>query len=669
MMTFGSDVCGSLEAGLSKEWLETNGIGGFASSTVPGVNTRRYHGLLIAALHPPVDRYVLLSKLEETVFLNGARYDLASNLYPGAVHPNGHIHLRKFRLDPFPVFTYEVGGVEIEKRVFMVHGQNTTVVEYRIVGPGECTLELRPLIAFRDYHSTTRANDVLNRDILETEGEVSIQPYSGLPRLFFSHNAKWVGREGEWYFNFQYPREKERGLDSPEDLFQPFVMQFQLGGRAVASVLASTQSQNTADAASLRANEIARRAALRLEAPVDDPFVKDLTAAADQFIAARAGNLRTVIAGYHWFADWGRDTMIALPGLTLPAKRYDVARNILLAFSHVADMGMLPNRFPDLGETPEYNTADASLWFFEAIRKYVEYTSDFTFVQENLFDTMKSILDWHLLGTRYGIRCGPDGLISAGDPETQLTWMDAKIGDFVATPRNGKPVEIQALWYNAVRFTQDLAERFGDHEEEKLLADIAKRTKESFNARFWNDEKGCLYDVLRSDQSGDTHDDSVRPNQVIALSLGYTMVPPDRARAILAIVERELLTDFGLRTLSPHDPQYRGHYDGGPVERDSAYHQGTVWPWLLGPFITAYVRSHGDPLEGDPEGLLDAREQAGRWLEAFRPHLETAGLASISEIFDGDAPHQPRGCIAQAWSVGEILRVLVEDVHGIWPLV
>jgi predicted glycogen debranching enzyme len=656
MMTFGREVCGDPNSGSAREWLETNGIGGFASSTIPGINTRRYHGLLVASLHPPVDRHVLLAKLEETVFLNGARYELSANFYPGTIHPSGYNWLRKFRLDPFPIFTFEVGGIEIEKRVFMVHGENTTVIEYELIGPGECTLEVRPLIAFRDYHSTTHANSAIDTQLQQSEGEVSIQPYAGLPRLYFGHNARWVAAESTWYYNFDYPRERERGLESTEDLFQPMVLQFFLGGAAKgspkASIVASTSPQDATVAEPARNREIARRAALRALAPVDDPFVKELTERADQFIVKRAGHLHTVIAGYPWFADWGRDTMIALPGLTLVTKRFDVARDILLAFSRATDMGMLPNRFPDLGESPEYNTVDASLWYFEAIRKYLEYTADDVFVRDNLYETMKSIIDWHLLGTRYGIKCGPDGLITAGGPDTQLTWMDAKIGDFVATPRNGKPVEIQALWYNALRFTASLAERFGDAEEERLLEGIADRTLASFNTAFWNEEAGCLYDVIRDD----FHDASVRPNQVIALSLGYTMIPQERAAAILALVERELLTPFGLRTLSAHDPQYRGRYEGGPVERDSAYHQGTVWAWLLGPFITAYLRSYPD-----------AREQASTWLAGFREHRNEAGLASISEIFDGDAPHTPRGCIAQAWSVSEILRVLLEDVHGIRP--
>ncbi|MDQ1472497.1 MAG: hypothetical protein QOJ99_3977 [Bryobacterales bacterium] len=656
MITFGRDVCGNLEAGLTREWLETNGIGGFASSTVPGINTRRYHGLLTASLHPPVDRYVLLSKLEETVFLNGARYDLSANLYPGAVHPTGYTYLKSFRLAPFPIFTYEIGGIELEKRIFMAHGENTTVIEYALPGPGECTLEVRPLIAFRDYHSTTHANPGLNPEITEAPGNVSVQPYEGLPGLCFGHNARWVASEGGWYYNFDYPRERERGLDSAEDLFQPLVMQFDLRAGSTAVVIASTQPHDARLAGTIREREIARRAALRANAPVNDPLVKDLTTSADQFIASRtvpglSRPLRTVIAGYPWFADWGRDTMIALPGLTLTTGRFDIARDILLAFSKAADRGMLPNRFPDFGEATEYNTVDASLWYFEAIRKYVEYTGDLTFLQQNLYNTMKSIIDWHLHGTRFGIRCGPDGLITAGSPDTQLTWMDAKVGDFVATPRHGKPVEIQALWYNALRFTETVAQSFDDGEEAKMLADVAGRTLQSFNATFWNEEAGCLYDVV-----ADTCDASIRPNQVIALSLGHTMVESDRARSILAVVERELLTEFGLRTLSPNDPHYIGKYEGGRVERDSAYHQGTVWPWLLGPFITAYVRTHHD-----------RREQAGKWLAGFRGHLATAGLGSISEIFDGDAPHLPRGCFAQAWSVAEVLRALVEDIHGIRP--
>jgi glycogen debranching enzyme len=631
VISLGEEVCRDPESSLQREWLETNGIGGFASASVAGANTRRYHGLLTAALHPPVGRYVLLSKLEETVFLNGERYELSCNLYPGTTHPQGYKFLKKFRLDPFPVFTYEVGGVEIEKRVFMVRGENTTVVDYEVSENATCALELRPLIAFRDYHSLTRANDALNQKFTQTPGEITLYPYSGLPPLYLAHNARWIVHESAWYYNFQYPRERERGLDFQEDLFQPLTMQFDLGPGANATVIASTQSHPSLDIP-------------RPVRPESDP----LSAAANQFIVTRSGNLHTVIAGYHWFADWGRDTMIALPGLTLATGRFDIARDILRAFSRAADKGMLPNRFPDAGEQPEYNTVDASLWYFEAIRKFVEYTGDVALVRNELYGTMTGILDWHIAGTRYDIHCEPDGLIAAGTPQTQLTWMDAKAGDFVATPRNGKPVEIQALWYNALRFTASLAGQFGEPARVQRLAEIADRAAENFIPQFWNEQAGCLYDVV----DGDRKDASLRPNQAIALSLGYTMVPAEKAKAILAVVERELLTPYGLRTLSPSDPRYCARYEGDQMRRDSAYHQGTVWPWLLGPFITAYVKTHGPA----------SREKARGWLSHFESHLSEAGLGSVSEIFDGDAPHTPRGCIAQAWSVAELLRVSREDL-------
>ncbi|MDE3196510.1 MAG: glycogen debranching enzyme N-terminal domain-containing protein [Acidobacteriota bacterium] len=641
---FNEEECQDLQRSLSREWLETNGIGGFASATVAGANTRRYHGLLTAALHPPVGRYVLLSKLEETVFLNGERYELSCNIYPGTTHPEGFRYLKSFRLDPFPIFTFEVGGVRIEKRVFMVHGENTTVVEYEASTGAGCTIEVRPLIAFRDYHSTTHANPAIDGHYAEPEGGIVLHPYRDLPDLHLAHNARWVGHEGNWYYRFEYPRERERGLDCEEDLFQPLVMQFDAAEGRPAVVIASTQAHSAASAEHLRAAEIARRGAL---SDHPDSFAGALTVAADQFIVKRAGNLHTVIAGYHWFSDWGRDTMIALPGLTLATKRFDIARDILLAFSQAVDMGMLPNRFPDVGETPEYNTVDASLWYFEAIRKFLDYTGDLAFVKDKLYATMKSIVECHIEGTRYGIHCGPDGLIQAGTPETQLTWMDAKIGDFVATPRSGKPVEIQALWYNALCVTESLAETFGDTAFQKTLRRTANLALASFNEQFWNEDLRCLYDVV----DGERKDAAIRPNQAIALSLGYSMLSPARAESILDVIEEELLTEFGLRTLNASDPQYQTCCDGDQVKRDSAYHQGTVWPWLLGPFITAYIRTYPD-----------RKAKARGWLNGLERHLREAGLGSISEIFDAAEPHTPRGCIAQAWSVSELLRVLVEDL-------
>jgi glycogen debranching enzyme len=615
---FDRSVCGDLAAALKHEWLETNGLGGFASSTVAGANTRRYHGLLVAATQPPAVRHLLLSKMEETLVVDGIHFELSTNLYPGAVHPEGYRYLTQFRLDPSPVLTFEVGGVTIEKRAFMVQGENTVVVEYRTthaaLNHGACSLELRPLIAFRGYHDLTQANRELNSAFDESDGLVSIQPYASLPRLWFGHNAKAIAKEGVWYFNFEYPMEKERGLDFHEDLFCPFVLKFDMKSGEPATVVASTLAHHAKDVLPPR--------------PVaPDP----LHAAADQFIVRR-GRFQSVIAGYPWFADWGRDTMIALPGLTLVPGRFSIARDILLAFAGALDQGMLPNRFTD--SAPEYNTVDATLWFFEAIRQYLLFTNDATFVRTQLYEKLKDIIAWHVRGTRFGIHMDTaDGLLAAGDPSTSLTWMDARVGDRPVTPRNGKPVEIQALWYNALRFAGRLAQDFGDDAAKTLHEDLATKTAQNFDRTFWNEHLGYYADLVENG----VQDLSLRPNQVIALSLGYCAVPDDHAGRILEVVEKHLLTPFGLRTLSPFDPRYVGRYEGSPAERDSAYHQGTVWPWLLGPFITAARKG--------PELLSPLRE-----------FLVSRGTGQLPEIFDGDAPHEPRGCFAQAWSVAEVLR-------------
>jgi predicted glycogen debranching enzyme len=620
---FDRDVCSNLDESLKREWLETNGLGGFASSTITGANTRRYHGLLIAATALN-SRFVLLSKMEETLVVDGARFELSTNVYPGAVHPEGYRYLIGFRLEPFPIFTFQAGGLTVEKRVFMLPGENTVVIEYKTDGPS-CSLELRPLIAFRGYHELTHANSALNGDMDEEAGMFSIKPYPVLPGLHFAHNARILKRESSWYFNFEYPIEQERGFEFHEDLFCPCMLEFDLTAGKTAVVIASTARHSAA-------SEIKRRSVPEYSADTT------LTAAAGQFIAKR-GLRNTIIAGYPWFTDWGRDTMIALPGLTLANGRFDVARDILLSFAGCIDRGMLPNRFPDAEGPPEYNTVDASLWFFEAVRQYLEYTNDLEFVRQHLYERLKDIIDSHMRGTRFGIGVDTDGMLSAGDVSTQLTWMDARVGDRPVTPRNGKPVEIQALWYNALQFTCRLAQVFGEIHE-----DVSEKAAKSFNALFWNDEAGCLYDVV----DGERRDSSLRPNQVIALSLGFCMVPDARARKILALVERCLLTPFGLRTLAPSDPAYRGRYEGSVAERDSAYHQGTVWPWLLGPFISASLRFHGD----------DARRRVPGLLEPLRAFMMSRGTGQVPEIFDGDPPHEPRGCFAQAWSVAEMLRLV-----------
>jgi predicted glycogen debranching enzyme len=660
MIQFTKEICGQLNAVLRREWLETNGLGGFASSTIVGLNTRRYHGLLVAATQPPVGRVVMLSKLEETFFIEGQAFDLSANQYPGVIHPQGFQYLKQFRLDPFPVFTYEIEGIEIEKSVFMVHGENTTIVQYEVKKnnhperPKNLSLEIRPLIAFRDYHSTTHENSALDPAVEEHPGLASVAPYQGLPRLHLSHNAAALSKTGAWYRNFEYAVERERGLDFSEDLFNPLVLHFELRLRRQASVIASTKPHDVAQVVNYRHAEIARRRDVALSSPVEDTFVQGLTSAADQYIVSR-GDQKTVIAGYHWFSDWGRDTMIALPGLTLPTGKYNVARSILRTFAKHVDQGMLPNRFPDAGETPEYNTVDATLWFFEAARAFLAYTGDLEFVRSELYPVFADIISWHVRGTRYGIKVDASGLLSSGEPGVQLTWMDAKVGDWVVTPRRGKPVEVQALWYNALCIMEDLARKFGDEAGQKRYRNMATVASWSFNRLFWNENTGCVYDVT----NGAPPDPTIRPNQIFAVSLTHTMLSLERARSVVQKVKEHLLTPYGLRSLAPGDPQYRGHYTGGPADRDGAYHQGTAWPWLMGPFITAYVKVN--------EGSEAARRQASEWLTPLRGHLEDGGLGHISEVLDGDSPQQPAGCMAQAWSVAEILRTLVEDIHGRRP--
>src|SRR5271155_1503834 len=663
MIRFGRDVCNNLNEALRREWLETNGLGGFASSTIIGLNTRRYHGLLVAATKPPVGRYLLLSKLEETLLLDGRAFDLSTNRYPSVVHPQGFRYLKQFRLDPFPVFTYEIEGIEIEKTVFMVHGENSTIIQYQLgnVGagskslPGKIALELRPLIAFRDYHSTTRENTALNAGVASLPGLASITPYTGLPSLHLAHNAGQLeSGNASWYRNFEYEAERERGLDFTEDLFNPCLLRFNLRPGAGAVIIASTQPRDAASVDEYRQAEISRRVSIVRHAPIKAAFVESLTTAADQFIVAR-GEQKTVIAGYHWFSDWGRDTMIALPGLTLPLKRYDLAQSILRTFSRHMDHGMLPNRFPDAGETPEYNTVDATLWFFEAIRAYFAYTGDLEFVRNDLYSVLTDVVAWHVRGTRFGIKVDSDGLLSCGEPGVALTWMDARVGDWVVTPRRGKPVEIQALWYNALCVLEDVAQRLGDADGGMRYGRMAALTKRSFNRFFWNKENECLYDVV----NGGPPDSSVRPNQILAVSLPHTMLSPERSKLVVEVAQKHLLTPFGLRSLAPSDPQYCGRYTGDAVSRDAAYHQGTVWPWLMGPFVTAYIKVHG--------GGKPARRQAQSWLSAFKDHLADSGLGQVSEIFDGDAPHRPVGCIAQAWRVAELLRATVEDIYGVRP--
>ena len=659
------EICRDLDQAMGREWLETNGMGGFACSTIIGMNTRRYHGLLIPAQTESHGRFVALSKFEDTLIVpDMGTFELSSNCYAGAIHPHGYRHLEHVRLDPFPIFTYCVGDLCFEKQIFMVYGQNTTVITYGAFDR-PVTLVLRPLAAFRDYHHLTRRNDRLNGDVDIRSGLMSFQPYPEFPPLHIAHNGEFQAR-GDWYYNFEYAVEAYRGLDSREDLYCPGEFVFDLAVGESAYVIVSLSTKDTKDTKddqsahllislergtgdevnALRQAEIDRRNKIVQSVPK----CPGLGLSADAFLVRRSDARATIIAGYPWFTDWGRDTMIALPGLALVTGRFDEARDILAAYAHFCDEGMIPNRFPDCGDVPEYNSVDATLWYVYAVDRFLAYTEDYNFVWETLWPVLREIIRYFVRGTRYNIHLDCDGLLYAGESGVQLTWMDAKVGDWVVTPRQGKPVEVNALWYNALCVMRDLADRYGESGLSAEYASLARKTATRFAEAFWNPDAGCLYDCLTDTEP----DAAIRPNQIFALSLPHRMLDVARERSILDVVERELLTPYGLRSLSPSDAAYRGTYGGDPYSRDGAYHQGTVWAWLMGPFITSWVRIRGEE--------ADVRTSARRMLRPLLRHVEASGLGHISEIFDGDSPHASRGCFAQAWSTAEVLRAFVEDV-------
>ncbi len=648
MIKFEGEICKDFERSSQLEWLETNGIGGFACGTVSGANTRRYHGVLTAATRPPLGRVTMLSKFEEVLTIDGEVFETSANQYPNTVHPKGFQYLKSFKLKPFPIWTFEINGIEIERKIFMVHGANTTVCQWRVKSKvagkdADIRLEIKPLLSFVDYHHLQHETYEINGEYVASENCVLVNPFTQTPELFFNHNALELTGTGHWYRNLEYPIEKARGFDFREDLFQPFTLIFDL--RNTATVIVSTEQQNYTNAEEFEQKEIERREELIEIAEAEDDFTKQLVLAADQFIVKR-GEGETILAGYPWFSDWGRDTMIALGGLTLATNREGIAKNILREYSkHISD-GMIPNRFPDEGETPEYNTVDATLWYFEAIRAFVEKTGDLDFVRHELYEKLVEIIYWHERGTRFNIKVDDDGLLYAGEKGWQLTWMDAKIGDTVFTPRIGNPVEIQALWYNALKIMEKFAKEFRDKDGKHQYKELADKAKKSFNKEFWNKDGEYLYDFI----NGDEKNTDLRPNQIFAVSLKHSMLSMFRAKKVVQKVEKELFTPVGLRSLSKDNPQYQGIYIGDPYKRDSSYHQGTVWAWLMGAFITSLERTY-------PKGRK-YKQYVNKILEGFENHLHDEGVGQFSEIFDGNEPHEPRGCFAQAWSVAEILRVI-----------
>jgi predicted glycogen debranching enzyme len=654
---FGREVCGNLDAAEAREWIVTNGVGGFASGTIAGCATRRYHGLLIAALQPPVGRTQLVSGLDEVVRYAGGEYSLATHQWAGqVVDPKGFLNIESFRLDGMtPVWTYALADALLEKRVWMRHSENTTYVEYTMVrGSGGVDLDLKALVNYRDFHGSTHAGDWRMR-IEVVENGVQVTAFDGATPFYLKCAEAACEPHHEWYRNCFLPVEKERGLDDQEDQLFAALFRAKLKVGATVTFMATTEAAVGPDGAGARAESTEREAKLleswlaeNAKIAAESPnWLPQLVLAADQFIVKRSllqhPDGRSIIAGYHWFGDWGRDTMIALPGLTLATGRADVARQILLAFAEYVDGGMLPNYFPDADGKPQYNSVDAALWFFEAVRQYFAITKDGRTLLQ-LFPTLGEIVDAHVKGTRYHIHADPlDGLLYAGQPGVQVTWMDARFGDLVVTPRIGKAVEVNALWINALETMAEFARLLARPGQgyEKLSA----KAQRNFQ-KFWNEERGCCFDVIDVPAAGS--DPALRPNQLLAVSLPASPLTEEQRKSVVDVCAQHLLTSYGLRSLAPGEPGYLGHYMGGPKDRDAAYHQGTVWGWLLGPFVLAHLRVYGD------------RAEAMRFLEPLGISVHMYGLGTLGEIFEGEPPFTPHGCIAQAWTVGEVLRAVRE---------
>jgi glycogen debranching enzyme len=672
-----------MDEAIHREWLETDGRGGYASGTVAGIRTRRYHALLIAATTPPSGRVVLVNGFDAWLQLSGGgRHALTSQRYaPGITEPDGWCRIVRFEAKPWPRWVYRAGGVEIEQEVCLAREPGVVIVCWRLLQPcAGATLEVRPFLSGRDHHAMHHENPAFRFDATVAGGRVSWAPYRGLPRIAALSNGHYT-HAPDWYRHFQYDEERARGLDDTEDLAAPGVFRWDLSGTEAVWMLAAESAEpaeptdgteapapgGVAPSASGRVAQSAPcGAALRVWADAASSVPADaallaarwrraerrrrsgarLLRSADAYVVRRGAG-KSIIAGYPWFTDWGRDTFIAMRGLCLATGRLDDACAILVRWSGAVSQGMLPNRFADSGEQAEYNSVDAALWFIVAVHEFRVAAARRHWVierdvEQGLRDASGAILDGYLAGTRHGIRCDGDGLLAAGEPGVQLTWMDAIAGGRVVTPRIGKPVEVQALWLNALRIGADGVPRRAAALEQGL---------EAFEPRFWDEAAGRLYDVVDADHVAGKVDGSMRPNQIFAVGgLPHALLHGERARRVVEAVEAQLLTPLGLRSLASDDAAYRGRYEGSPEQRDVAYHQGTVWPWLMGPFVEAWVRVRGDTAAA-------RREARTRFLEPLLQQLEAAGIGHLCEIADGDPPHTPRGCPFQAWSLGEVLRL------------
>ena len=680
----GRDICSDINASLNHEWLVTNGIGGYASGSISGATTRCYHGLLVASLHPPVERTVMVTKVDEELLLpDGRSYSLGVNEYQGGViDPRGNVHLESVTLEGDVVcFVYRLTeNLTLEKRIWMEYGQNTTYVQYMLRGTicaeqgnAPVTLTLVPFCLYRDYHATTKGTGEWQFKVDNQGNRCQIQAFeSATPYQLIAGPGASFTHTGVWYWRVAHRRDTERGLSDHEDVYQPGMFDITLAPGMRTTLVISSETKLSTEFGGPQHEDVVTQAMMRHQRRIRqllsvannsvddlqqrDPVRARLVIAADQFIVARpdyasvtenkplkfSPDRKTIIAGYPWFTDWGRDSMVALPGLLLTTGRYSEARGLLKAFVSFAHNGLIPNRFPDNGEAPEYNTADATLWLFHALDRYLATTGDWSLLKE-LFPALQDIVSWHIRGTDFGIGIDPaDGLLRAGTPDMQLTWMDAKVNGVVITPRRGKPVEINALWYAALTSIEAWSVHLST--DATHYSQLRTQIRQNFAARFWNEETGYLYDVVDVDGVSGQNDASLRPNQLFAASLTHELLSEEQVTSMFQHVTNSLLTPLGLRSLSPSDPAYHNHFNGGPVERDSAYHQGTVWSWLIGPYVDIYLRIHNDKSTLQP------------LLQPLIEQLWATCLGTISEVAEPEPPFTPEGCYAQAWSVAELLR-------------
>jgi predicted glycogen debranching enzyme len=673
-ITLTSEALARFDELIQKEWLVTNGLGGYASSTVLGVNTRKYHGLLVAALHPPGDRTVCLAKLDEEVYVGNNSYLLGANEFHGKIFPQGYLFLKEFSLNPFPRYIYDVQDVEVRKTIFMPKEKNAVAVKYNVLnrGTAEAKIRVYPLLTCRHFHSVIdRWKNPLNFSQQQNGGEVEVGFNAPKATVTVRSTTGEFTEKATWIERLYYREEASRGESSSDDCYQPGYFEVLVPHKrerdfavvaaasensqecheilgALGNTIYEVDGQLTSEMAE-RANLLAKFYDAYSEVPTSD-WLNWVLLAADAFIVKCAGDRKSVMAGYFWFEPWGRDTFISLPGLLLATGRFEDARKVLLDFLCHCRQGLIPNCVEDKCGELAYNTVDATLWYVNAVLQYLKYTGDYKFIQQQLWGNLKAIVESHQKGTAFGIRLDSDGLLAHGP---RLTWMDAEVDGKAVTPRAGKAVEIQALWYNALKTMQLLANKFGEVSLAEKYTGMAFEAQKSFNAKFWNGESGCLFDVI----SASGVDASLRPNQIIAVALDFTMLDNDRSEKVVAVVQHELVTPYGLRTLAPSDSRYSSMYVGNRRSRDHAYHNGTVWAWLLGPYVTACRKAQSS----------SDYELRNRLMSLFTQQITQAGLGTVSEIFDGDPPHTPRGCIAQAWSVAEPLRAYVEDVLQVRP--